>query len=56
MKGAIRFFAGLLITAGGVGTVETSITNPELAIGFIVACVGLALMGSGTKALVGQLN
>lgn len=54
MKGAIRFFAGLVITAAGVGGVENSVTNPELVLATLVALCGLAIMGSGTKALIGQ--
>lgn len=55
MKGAIRFFAGLVITAAAVGGIETSVTDFELVSATLIAFGGLAVMGSGTKALVGKL-
>jgi hypothetical protein len=49
MKGSIRFFAGLLITAGAVGGIETE--TATLLQGTIVAAIGLVIMYSGANAL-----
>jgi len=42
------FIVGLLLTAGGVGGVEQSLTNLELAGSTLVAVLGLAVMYCGT--------
>lgn len=51
MRGSIRTFAGLLIAMFGVGGVENSITNADMALACVVCAVGLALMASGVKAM-----
>lgn len=51
MKGSIRIIGGLVLTLGGVGTVENSMTNPELFVGIIVSLIGLAVLASGAKAV-----
>lgn len=43
------FIVGFITTAFGVGGVENSITNTELAQATMVAMVGLAIMGCGTQ-------
>lgn len=48
MKGTIRFLAGLLITFGAVGGLETS-ENLWASVGLCV--LGLAIMYSGTRAM-----
>ncbi len=52
MKGLIRFFLGLLIVFGAVGTLEV---NPDasLVAQLILACAGLLIMKSGADALGG---
>lgn len=54
MKGSIRFIAGLLVTAGSVGTLDV---NPDasLVTVLILASFGLILMYSGTNALKGNV-
>ena len=42
---------GLLITAGGIGGVETSITDAELIGAVLISTVGLLIMSAGTAAL-----
>lgn len=42
------FIVGLLLTAGGAGGVEQSLTNLELAGSVLVAVLGLAVMYCGT--------
>jgi hypothetical protein len=49
MKGSIRFFLGILITAGAVGGIETE--SASLLQGTLIAMVGLAIMYSGANAL-----
>lgn len=48
MKGSIRTIAGLLIAMGGVGGIEN---NNALLPCMVIACLGLALMYNGTKAM-----
>jgi len=45
------FFTGLLVTMLGVGGVENSITDGELASAVLVSAVGLLIMWTGTLAL-----
>lgn len=47
---------GLVMTLGGVGGVENSITNAELLDSVIVAVVGLMVMGCGVLAIKQQQN
>jgi hypothetical protein len=47
---------GLIMTLGGVGGVENSITNAELLDSVIVAVVGLMVMGCGVLAIKRQQN
>ena len=47
---------GLVMTLGGVGGIENSITNAELLDSLIVAVVGLAIMGCGVLAIKQQQN
>lgn len=50
MKGSIRVFAGLLIALGAVGTLDFDPSSSVLVQG-VLACVGLAIMYSGTCAM-----
>ena len=43
----ILFFTGLIFTMFGVGGIENSITNLELAAGMAVAAVGLEALTVG---------
>jgi len=45
------FTVGLLLTLGGVGSVELSMTNAELASGVLVSGVGLLIMWVGTLGM-----
>ena len=45
------FTVGLLMTFGGVGSIETSMDNLALASGVIVSGVGLLVMWVGTLAM-----
>ena len=47
---------GLLMTFGGVGGVENSLSDIELVQSFLVALVGLAVMGCGVLAINTQQN
>ena len=47
---------GLVMTLGGVGGIENSITNAELLDSVIVAVVGLMVMGCGVLAIKQQQN
>ena len=47
---------GLIMTLGGVGGIENSITNAELLDSLIVAVVGLMVMGCGVLAIKRQQN
>ena len=44
MKGMLFFAIGLIVTMGGVGGVETSLTNWTLFQATVIAVSGLALM------------
>ena len=48
-KGMMFFMIGLIITMGGVGGVETSLSNWTLLQSTIVAFVGIALMAVGVS-------
>ena len=47
---------GFLMTLGGVGGVENSLSNTELLQSVLVAVVGLAVMGCGVLAIKTQQN
>jgi hypothetical protein len=47
----VCFTVGLLMTFGGVGTIEQSPDTAGLITGVIVAVVGLMIMGCGTLAM-----
>ena len=47
----ICFTVGLLMTIGGVGTIEQDPTTNGLITGLLVAIVGLMVMGCGTLAM-----
>lgn len=49
--GFFVFITGLMMTMFGVGGIEHSITDPELALGTLVAVVGLLVMWSGTSLI-----
>lgn len=48
MKGMWLFVFGLLLTLGGVGGIEHSVTDAELMNAGAVAVVGLLIAGVGT--------
>ena len=48
MKGMWLFVFGLLLTLGGVGGIEHSVTDVELMNAGAVAVVGLLIAGAGT--------
>lgn len=48
MKGSIRFFLGLLITAGSVGHIDVN-PDADLLTQIVVASVGLAIMAWGVR-------
>lgn len=50
MKGSIRFFTGLLITIGAVGTLDVD-PNASVVTALILASIGLIIMNSGVNAL-----
>lgn len=52
MKGSIRFFLGLLVTFGAVGTLDAD-PNASLVTVLILASIGLIIMNSGVNALRG---
>jgi len=45
------FTVGLLMTMGGVGSIELSMTTAELVSGVLVSGVGLLIMWCGTLAM-----
>ena len=45
------FTVGLLMTLGGVGSIELSMDNATLATGVLVSGVGLLVMWVGTLAM-----
>lgn len=49
MKGSIRFFLGMLIVFGAVGTLDFD-PDASLLVQGIVACLGLLLVKSGLDA------
>jgi len=53
MKGSIRFFTGLLVTAGAVGTLDVD-PNASLVTALILGFIGLIIMSSGATALKGE--
>ena len=53
MKGSIRFFLGLLITAGAVGTLDVN-PSADLIPQIITAMFGLCLMYWGSLAMQKQ--
>lgn len=53
MKGSIRVVAGLLIALGAVGTLDFDPSSSVL-VQTGIACLGLALMYSGTRAMNGS--
>jgi hypothetical protein len=44
-------FLGFMLTLGGVGGIEASVTNTALVQSMAVSCVGLALMYCAVAAL-----
>lgn len=52
MRGSIRFFVGLMIVFGAVGTLEVNL-DASLITQLILAGAGLMLMKSGADALGG---
>lgn len=52
MRGSIRFFLGLLIVFGAVGTLEVN-ADANLLAQVILAATGLLIMKSGADALGG---
>ena len=48
---AILGALGFLLTLGGVGGIENSITNSELVGAMVVACTGLAVMYCAVAAV-----
>lgn len=50
-KAMVLFTAGFLMTFGGVGGVENSMTNMELVVGTLVSGVGLLIMWVGTELM-----
>jgi uncharacterized membrane protein len=49
--GMFLFITGLLLTLGGVGGIEHSITDDELISGVIASAVGLGIMYCGVLFL-----
>jgi len=47
-QSAIVFFAGLLLTFGAVGGVETSVNDEQLTGSLLLAVLGLLAMYAGT--------
>jgi hypothetical protein len=50
MRGSIRFFAGLLVVFGAVGTMDAD-PSASLMVVVAAAAVGLGLMYSGVRAM-----
>lgn len=48
MKGSIRFFTGLLITAGAVGHIDAN-PDADLLTQVLIAACGLAIMAWGVR-------
>ena len=49
IKGMLFFMIGLILTMGGVGGVETSLSNWALFQGTVVAFCGIAFMAVGVS-------
>jgi hypothetical protein len=47
----IIFTLGFLMTFGGVGGVETSVTDAEFITSLVVSCLGLLVMWAGSLGL-----
>jgi len=47
-QAAFVFFAGLLLTLGAVGGIETSVDNEQLTGSLLLAVIGLLAMYAGT--------
>jgi len=45
------FTVGFFLTAGGVGTIEQSVTDAALWDGILVAVIGLMIMGCGSLGM-----
>lgn len=56
MKGMWLFVFGLVLTLGGVGGIEHSITDAELMNAGAVAVVGLLIAGIGTLMTISENN
>ena len=50
-KAMVMFTVGFLMTFGGVGGIENSMDNMELALGVVVSGVGLLVMWVGTELM-----
>ena len=50
-KAMVLFTVGFLMTFGGVGGIENSMTNMELVVGTLVSGVGLLIMWIGTELM-----
>ena len=50
-KAMVLFTVGFLMTFGGVGGIENSMTNMELVVGTLVSGVGLLVMWVGTELM-----
>lgn len=50
-KAMILFTVGFLMTFGGVGGIENSMTNMELVVGTLISGVGLLVMWVGTELM-----
>lgn len=50
MQGSIRFFVGLLVVLGAVGSIETA-PDSQLLGHVLLAGLGLLVMYSGSKAI-----
>ena len=50
-KALVLFTVGFLMTFGGVGGIENSMTNMELVVGTLVSGVGLLIMWIGTELM-----
>jgi hypothetical protein len=48
------FITGLLLTLGGVGGIENSVTSAELTSSLLVSCVGLAIVYCSSLMLRNQ--
>ena len=48
--GFVTFFTGLMVTLNGVGGVDASTTDFELAVSTVIAILGVAIMALGSQA------